>query len=267
MRQLRALVLDWSGTTVDFGNLAPVAAITRVFGAHGIVLTSEEARQGIHLPRREQIKETLRRPRVAGAWEAVHGAPPTETDAGKLLEEYEPQQFDCVERYSDLIPGVAETVDEIRSRDIRIGTTTAYSRATLERILPHAARQGYVPDCNVTPDEVGAGRPAPLMCYLNAVRLGVWPLWRCVKIGDTPADIEEGRNAGMWTIAVASGGEVGLSLSDWESISEGDRRGRLAWARARLREAAAHFVVDSLRDCLPALDEIEARLEGGETAA
>jgi phosphonoacetaldehyde hydrolase len=97
------------------------------------------------------------------------------------------------------------------------------------------------------------------MCYLNAVLLRVWPLGSLVKIGDTPADIAEGRNAGLWTIGVAAtGNEVGLSREEWEALPRSDREPKLAWARARLREAGAHFVVDSLAECLPILDQIEA---------
>ena len=63
----------------------------------------------------------------------------------------------------------------------------------------------------VTPDEAGAVRPKPFMCYRNAILPGVFPLWHCVKIGDTPSDIAEGLNAGMWTIGItATGNEIGL---------------------------------------------------------
>ena len=41
------------------------------------------------------------------------------------------------------------------------------------------------------------------------------PPRRIVKVGDTPADMQEGVNAGMWTIGVTvSGNEIGLSEPD-----------------------------------------------------
>ncbi len=52
------------------------------------------------------------------------------------------------------------------------------------------------------------------MCFLNAMRLDACPMSRIVKIGNTPADVQEGLNAGAWVIGVTlSGNEVGLSLS------------------------------------------------------
>jgi phosphonoacetaldehyde hydrolase len=265
VNRLRAVVLDWAGTVIDFGSQAPVAAMVRAFRLHGIVLTAEEVRHAMGLLKREHIREVLKLPRVAAAWEAAHGAPPSDAVVERLFAEFQPQQLECLERYGDLIPGVVEAVAGMRKRGLKIGSTTGYTRQMLDRILPLAARQGYVPDADVTPDEVGEGRPAPLMCYLNAVRLRAWPLSRCVKIGDTPSDIAEGRNAGMWTIGVAAtGNEVGLSLAEWESLPKEERETRLVWARARLREAGAHFVVDSVADCLPVLDEIEALQEPAE---
>ena len=35
-RIIKAIVLDWAGTTVDFGSIAPVAAFRRAFEAYGL---------------------------------------------------------------------------------------------------------------------------------------------------------------------------------------------------------------------------------------
>jgi phosphonoacetaldehyde hydrolase len=132
-------------------------------------------------------------------------------------------------------------------------------------VIPVAARDGYSPDASVTPDEVGGGRPKPFMCYRNAILLGVFPLWRCVKIGDTPADIAEGINAGMWTIGItATGNEIGLSRGEWEALPPDARAAREKDAGRRLSEASAHFTAASLADCTEILDEIERRLAAGE---
>ena len=72
----------------------------------------------------------------------------------------------------------------------------------------------------------------------------------CVKIGDTPPDIAEGRNAGMWTIAVAAtGNEIGLSEEQFATLTGTERSRRLAAARDHLRQAGAHDVVDSVSHC------------------
>ena len=69
----------------------------------------------------------------------------------------------------------------------------------------------------------------------------------------------------MWTIGVAiSGNEVGLSLADWEKLSEAERAPRRAIAVERLAQLGAHYVVDSIADIMPCIDDIEARLARAE---
>jgi phosphonoacetaldehyde hydrolase len=103
------------------------------------------------------------------------------------------------------------------------------------------------------------------MCYLNAIRLEIGPLWACVKIGDTPSDIAEGLNAGMWTIGVTrTGNETGLTAEEWNLTTAGVRREAIAGARKRLLNAGAHFVTESAGECLETIDEIAERISSGE---
>src|SRR5262249_4379679 len=145
------------------------------------------------------------------------GQSPSERDVEQLFSEFLPRQNAILTQFSVPIPGVMETVREWKSSGLKIGSTTGYTRELLDVVMHAAAEFDYSPDASVTPDEVGGGRPKPFMCYKNAILLSAFPLWSCVKIGDTPADIAEGLNAGMWTIGItATGNEVGLSQSDWE---------------------------------------------------
>lgn len=87
----------------------------------------------------------------------------------------------------------------------------------------------------------------------------------CVKVDDTVPGIEEGSNAGMWTVGVAvSGNEIGLPLADWEALPAADQRQRRERAYQRLLTGGAHYVIDSIADLPRCLDAIEARLARGE---
>jgi phosphonoacetaldehyde hydrolase len=95
--------------------------------------------------------------------------------------------------------------------------------------------------------------------------LHIYPLSACVKIGDTGSDMEEGLNAGMWTIGVTrSGNTVGLSEADWLHLDHGEQKKLLACAEQELRAAGAHYTAETVAHALPALDEIERRIAGGE---
>lgn len=263
--KVQGVILDWSGTTVDYGSRAPALVFVELFAAQGVPITLDEARVPMGMYKRDHLRAILHMPRVAAAWREARGQLPTEDDVTTLYEAFIPAQIAIIARYADLIPGVAETIAAYRARGLKVGSCTGYTTTMMDSLLPAAAALGYAPDAVVCPDEVDGGRPAPWMCYENARRLGVYPMESLVKIGDTPVDVTEGLNAGMWTIALAqSGNELGLSADEVSALSPDELKARLAPIYAKLYAAGAHYVVDSLADTLPILDAIEARLARGE---
>ncbi len=262
---VRAVILDWAGTTVDHGSLAPVRVLQEVFAKRGVPISEEEARRDMGVLKIDHIRKILFSESVSGRWAKAVGHEPTEADVESLFANFVPRQIECLVKYSTVIDGVAETVARLRKRGIKIGSTTGYTRAMLEMILQPAAAQGYAPESAITPDDVGAGRPYPWMIYTNAIRMKVEPLEAIVKIGDTPVDIEEGLRAGVWTIGVArTGNMIGLSAEDFGALAAAERASRLKSARAALSAAGAHEVIDGVDDCERAIDAIEARIRNGE---
>jgi phosphonoacetaldehyde hydrolase len=258
--KLRAVILDWAGTVVDHGSRAPVAALQSVFTPAGVPITVAEARESMGMAKKAHIRSILEIARVRAAWISQHGAAPSEADVDSLYAAFIPNQIQVLAEYSGLIPGVAEAVASMRSRGLKIGTTTGYNRAMLDYLLERAAPQGFSPDCALCPEDVGAGRPLPWMCYLAAIRLEVYPMAALVKIGDTAVDIEEGRNAGMWTIGVTrTGNEIGLTEEEWARLADAERKGLLHHAEQRLLKAGAHYTAPSVAECDPIFEQIEAR--------
>jgi phosphonoacetaldehyde hydrolase len=264
--KVKALILDWAGTTVDYGSLAPVRTMQKVFARANLKVDEEEIRRHMGLSKKQHISAILcNTQHVRDQWNRLHGCAPCEADVERLYQEFVPLQFSCLLEYSAVIPGVVEAVERFHRRGLKIGTTTGYTREMLDLLVEAGKKAAYIPDCNLAPSDVGAGRPHPYMIYENAVRLQVYPMAAIAKIGDTPADIEEGLNAGAWSIGVASTGNmIGLSLEDFEALSAPEREARLAAARAELKKAGAHYVVDSLAAVDPVLDDIEARLKSSE---
>jgi phosphonoacetaldehyde hydrolase len=264
--KLRAAILDWAGTVVDYGSRAPVAALQRVFTRADVPVTVAEARESMGIAKKAHIRSILEIERVRSAWTSKHGAEPLEADVDRLYAEFVPNQIQVLADYSELIPGVADAVRRMRSRGREIGTTTGYNRAMLDYLLERAAAQGFMPRCALCPEDAGAGRPWPWMCFLAAIRLEVYPMAAMVKIGDTPADVKEGRNAGMWTIGITrTGNEIGLTEEEWTRLADADREPLLRNAERNLMDAGAHYTAPSVTECDAILDAIDARLAVGET--
>jgi phosphonoacetaldehyde hydrolase len=263
--RLQAVILDWAGTTVDHGSLAPICVLQKVFSDRGIEISEEEARRDMGVLKKDHIRSLLQFPRIAVEWERRYQQIPGEKEVESLFADFIPQQMACLVECSTVISGVTDTVRRLRDRGLKIGSTTGYTRPLMDILLPHAAGQGYAPDCALCPDDVGAGRPFPWMIYENAVRMKIYPLEAVVKIGDTISDIEEGLNAGTWTVGVTqTGNMVGVSEEQWRTFSRDVQNARLQDARCKLLGAGAHYVIDILAEIHPILDQIEARLQAGD---
>ena len=262
---LQAVIFDWAGTMVDHGSLAPLSVFRRAFAAVGIEISDEEARGPMGLPKWRHIQAVGRLPRIAALWEKTHGAPFTDQDVDRLHKLFLPLTLDAVAERAELIPGAIETANFVRSRGLKIGSTTGYDRPTMEALLPLAAKQGYAPDCLVTASDLPQGRPSPLMMYRCFIELQVWPAGAVVKIDDTVPGILEGVSAGSWTIGVAAtGSPFGLSEEDAAALPAEQFMARRDAVARDLTAAGAHFVIDGVRDLPPLIEEIERRMAAGE---
>lgn len=263
--QLKAVVFDWAGTTIDYGSRAPMGAFVEVFKQFDVELSIEEARRPMGLPKWDHIKALLSQSGIATRWQRAHGQPPTDADVDRVYEVFVPLNTRVVTDYADLIPGTAETVAELRRRGLKIGSTTGYTREIMEPLLPIAREQGYAPDNLVCAGDLAAGRPTPLMMYRCFADLGVWPAAAVVKVDDTVPGIAEGLAAGSWAVGVAmSGNALGLSHAEMQALPEAERAERRAEAVLELSQGGAHYVIDSIADLPALLGLIEGRLADGE---
>ncbi len=265
--RLAAVIFDWAGTTVDFGSRAPMGVFVEVFRRFGVAITVEQARRPMGLPKRPHIQALLDDPEIVSAWRAAHGQSPTDADVDAIYEVFVPMNADVVAvgEHAELVPDTVAVVERLRARGLKIGSTTGYTRDIMERLLPVAAAQGFVPDCLVCAGDVAAGRPSPLMMYRCFLDLAVWPAAACVKVDDTEPGIAEGLAAGSWTVGVTvSGNAVGLSRDEWAALPPAEQAVLRSRASDRLRAEGAHLVIDTVADIEPCLDAFERRLAAGE---
>ena len=262
---IEAVLLDWAGTTMDFGCMAPAVVFVEVFERKKVPITIAEARVPMGAHKKVHIRKISEIDSVRRRWQDVHGRAPNEADVEAMFAEFVPLQMACLSTYSQLIPGTLEAVAELRKRGIKIGSTTGYLTEMMAINRADAKRQGYEPDSTVCASEVPAGRPYPYMCLQNAMNLKVTTVDACVKVDDTVPGVEEGLNAGMWTVGLAvSGNEVGMPLDEWRALPEQEKATRRERAYTRMHQCGAHYVVDSIADLMPCVDDIQRRIRRGE---
>jgi phosphonoacetaldehyde hydrolase len=261
---LKAVVLDWAGTTVDFGSRAPVLAVMEAFRRAEISVTLEQARGPMGMAKRDHLRVMLEMPQIAHRWQQVYNRAPSAGDIDRLYTQFLPLQKEILTTNSQVIPGCVEAVMECRSRGIAIGSSTGYTQELMDIIIPLVRAQGYHPDAIVCASDVSPGRPAPWMSFENARRLGAYPMEAIVKVDDTTVGIEAGLNAGMWTVGIArSGNLVGLSEADLKQLTPQDQAYRVEAAAAKLYRSGAHFVADTIAELPQVLRRIEDDLRRG----
>jgi len=262
---LQAVIMDLAGTCVDFGSLAPIQAFLKLFEAEGIDLSEAEAREPMGTEKREHIRRLLAIPRIRKQWSGLFGKAPDTADIDRLYSAFLPLQTAAIAERSRLIPGAIELQGWLRDEGVKLGVNTGYSREMVNVMLPELVAQGFEPESVVVATEVPLGRPAPHMSMKNAIELGVSAVQGCVKVDDTITGIEEGLNAGMWTVAVvASGNAVGLREEQLSALSDTDRAETVARGHRVMATSAAHYVIDSIADLPNVLAEIGCRLQAGE---
>jgi phosphonoacetaldehyde hydrolase len=263
MRNITSIILDWAGTTVDYGSFAPVDAFISAFEYFGITPTAEETRAPMGLQKRAHIKQMLGGERISAEWSRVHGSEYVDADVDAVYARFEPALFKVLSQHAEPLPGVLTTIERLRDMNISIGSTTGYTRAMMDVVEKEALRNGYKPDALVCPDDTGGiGRPYPYMLWRNLEKLNVLSINEVLKVGDTAADMREAVNAGCLCVGVLKGSSmVGLSEDEFDELSAIRSDIIFSDARRRYKDAGANFVIEDIFE-LP--DLIEAIAEGKE---
>jgi phosphonatase-like hydrolase len=95
------------------------------------------------------------------------------------------------------VEGISRIFADLQKSGVRVGLNTGFSREITRAILDRLGwgRDALV-DTSVSSDEVPRGRPSPDMIHHLMEELGIRDASAVAKVGDAPADLQEGTNAG-----------------------------------------------------------------------
>lgn len=262
-RKIEAVIFDWAGTVVDYGCFAPVQAFLKAFEKKGITVELEEVRRPMGLLKRDHIKTMLGYARINQLWLERYGHEPDDADIDELYIYFEELLMESLQKFTNPIPGVVELVEKLRQKGMKIGSTTGYTKSMMEVVAYHAKRKGYAPDFMIASDELKAGRPYPYMIFRNLTELDVFPPSAVIKVGDTVSDMQEGKNAGVWSVAVMKGSsELGLTEAEVASLPETVLQARLEQVYQKFKEAGADFIIESIDQLPQVIEDLEHHRDG-----
>lgn len=253
--KIKAVIFDWAGTLIDQGSCAPAAAFQRCFADFGVAISLAEARGPMGLPKRAHIASLLADPHIARRWQDKYNRPASPHDIEALYQAFLPLNETIAADYADLIDGARETLSWLAAHDIKVGTTTGYTRSIMERVLPRVAEQGFEPASLICSDDLSEGRPGPLAMYQSFVNLGVYPPGAVVKVDDTTPGLAEGKAAGSICVGVTlSGNAAALDRQALAALGEDAREDLHQQLAPDLLAAGADYALQSIAE-LPELLE------------
>ncbi|GEA61101.1 phosphonoacetaldehyde hydrolase [Vibrio comitans] len=264
---IQAVIFDWAGTIVDFGSFAPTSIFVEAFKReYDFDLTLEEAREPMGLGKWDHIQAVGRIPSVDARWVERFGQPMGTQDIDNIYQTFMPLQKAKVADHAAPIPHALDVIQGLKDKNIKIGSCSGYPRQVMDILIAAASDYGYQPDCVVATDDLPqGGRPAPFMALKNVIELGVSDVRTCIKVDDAAPGIDEGHNAGMWTVGLLlSGNEAGLTLQEYLDADEATLQAGRDKARAKLEKSNPHYLIDTIADFPEVIADIERRLMAGE---
>lgn len=261
MRKIEAVIFDWAGTTLDYGSFAPVQAFIEAFEKFGIKPTYDEVRKPMGIAKIDHIREMLKMERISREWERVYGRDFTEKDVKEIYQLSEKLILDILKDYASPKPYVLEAVAALRERGIKIGSTTGYNDEMMEIVKKAASEKGYTPDACFTPDSTNkVGRPYPYLIFQNMMELHIRSVDAVIKVGDTVADIMEGRNAGVTTVGIIEGSSVlGYCEAEYELLTDEEKIRAKTKATEIYKNCGADYVLDHMGGLIGLIDTLEQK--------
>lgn len=125
--------------------------------------------------------------------------PATLPQATAVFHRYEEIMLEHYRREVREVPGATKTFGWCHEHGIKVATDTGFHHGITQAIMDGLGwlRDGLV-DISVDVEDIPGqrGRPAPFMIFHAMRELDIQSVAEVVKVGDTPADMLEGTNAG-----------------------------------------------------------------------
>jgi phosphonatase-like hydrolase len=202
VRPIELIVFDMAGTTVNDEDSVN-RCVREALGAAGLVVSPAEVNAVMGIPKPEALRRLVeshdRLPDLGPRLDAIHGDFVARSVA-----------FYRADPSVREVAGAADLFAGLKRSGIKVALDTGFNRSITDVILDRLgwSDRGLI-DGTIASDEVPRGRPYPDMIHELMRRLQVEDAGRVAKVGDTPADLEEGESAGCGLIIGVTTGTHG----------------------------------------------------------
>jgi phosphonoacetaldehyde hydrolase len=264
---LNSVILGLSGTIADPYSLAPTKALRHTFAVDDVPITWEEARIPDVRYHSENIKEVLYQSQVYRRWCDIKLSPPDQSTCIRLFDRYMKILPQYLQEYNQIIPGSQHTIQLLQnSYQMRVGIVSDLDSKYMDTMNDEIQKQGICADAYAgNQDDTPISTPFKL--YKLLTQLDVCPIQSVVKVSSTVSGIQEGLQAGCWTVAVTRYcNYLGINTYNAnDSLTDPDIQQKNTKAINKFVDIGAHYVIDTINDLPSVIDDINERLQDGDT--
>jgi len=270
-----AVFIELEGCLLDHGCMVTVNAIRSLFQERGIEITDFEAASNMGdklvgtdvTCKKTHLRHVLMNV-CADKWKATKGSAPTEWDLESLFKDFSRIIVDEVKTVKP-VSGAQDAIKSIKDLGLKVAVAANFTGDACDAWLRHTNFHGFEIDgcmsCADVPNPNREGTfscvlPDPWRCMALAANLGIFPMSTIIRVSTTKNGIEEGLNAGMWTVALSTTGLVEPFIHSGEKEPARTRRVQEGFYRL-----GCHYVIDGIWELPRTIDQISARMSQGES--
>ena len=210
MNKIKLVVFDLSGTTVSDDNAVAKCLYegARKFGLQTTIEDFEKTigTNKIHLYEFMIARDNGEQVRIENLEQ--YSFPEHHQKAIEIFDYYSVLMIDYYKKSVKAIEGAEDTFYWCHENGVKVVTDTGFHKDVNKAIMEGLRwkERGLIDLALDVEDTGGIGRPAPYMIFKGMELTGVQSVHEVIKIGDTPADLLSGYNAGCaGNIGVLSG--------------------------------------------------------------
>jgi len=269
------IILDFSGTCVDAFTLAPASAFIDVFKKYKIDICIENAvKKPMGLYKYDHIKYILNMNDVKNQWYREYNRDIKEYDINNIYNDFIKLQVEILPKYCIPLPKVVETMNFLRNTGIKFGGCSGFNREMIDKILDNTKDKGLYFDSTFLADDIKdknkhylGGRPYPYMIYENLFNLDNKNIASVIKVDDSIIGIEEGNNAGCWTVGICNySNYINVNtLEEYNKMSDSEKFEKKEYSKNKFKnESNADYIIGEFDELIAVVDDINKRLKNGE---
>lgn len=237
--RIKLVVFDLAGTTIDDtidGLPLVTVAMTEAFASHGIKINPEQVNKYRGMDKKEAVRCLLKESEEIQLNNCENDKYKSINDDTLLDDMFRDFKTALNSHLNDNIKEITGTTDTfhwLKTKGIKIAVGSGFPHNVVLSLVEKLGWKNLIEFVSSAELE-GHGRPHPSLIHSAMQHCLVTDSRNVLKVGDTVMDVEEGKNAKCWTVAVLTGTQT----------------------ESTLKQSNPDYIINSVADLLQLLEDL-----------